>query len=404
MRAWTTIHGMIGPRAVFFLFLAVATSGCGKREPVAEAPALPLGTVQGTIVDERGQGVPGVDVAPRWDPYSLTPLDGTRTDREGNYSLRAPAVSWDPDRIEVYAIDAKRSHGAVITHFKDTRSPRTTLRPLVTARVRLDATYAGPVPEKTLLRIERRDGGEILRTTWRGPLFDLRVPPGTYRVYVEGEGLEGFSAMTLDPAPLLVDYPVVTLKPKGGWRTSSVIVTGCVIDPGGRLVPNAELARRWHLELKNPQQEWRTDAQGNFNLELNFDFRPGEQSDAILCVDKDRKLGGILIATPAMSGTPQTLQLRPLVTLRADLDPGPFQLFEKTDGVSVSPEPHGPIASASWKGREFVTKLPPGTYSLSVVGHGIQHYEPGIVLREGVSEVNLGTIKLKQVLPSGSGR
>jgi len=361
-------------------------------------------TVGGTIVDAQGKGLPGVDVAPCWDLYALSPIGGTKTDENGNYSLRAPGVWFDPERAEVFAINAARSHGAVITHLQNSTPLRTPLRPLIKSRFRLDTTYASPESGKTQVWIMRRDGGEVYRSAWAGDRFEAKLPADLYFLHVDGGNVEGFEALTLNPTEREIDFPAVILQPMGGWQSSSVTVTGIVVDSGHKPVADAELACTWELKPMKPRKPWRSDAQGQFTLGLEIESGPGDHEQAILCMDKGRKLGGFLIVGPETGSTPQTIRLLPLVTLRATLDAGTAKPDSKHTKVEIDLHPFHRIASSPWQGPDFVASLPPGKYGLSVLGPTIQHLEKDILLREGVHDLNLGTITLNHLPRSGVGR
>lgn len=392
----------LGAKSRFPLLLAgLALFGCGKNDSTASAPIML--DVQGTIVDAQGNGVSGIDVAPCWHLYEGSPIAGTKTDGAGRYALRAPAVIWDPERVQLLALDPARSRGAIITHGLSPAAMRTRLVPLVTTRFTLDLTYANPNSEKTHIRIERHDGDKVYRSVWRGPKFEVRLPPDKYRLYVEGGDVEGLESITLNPAVSVVEYRPITLQPKGGWRSQRVTVKGSVVDAGNKAVPDAEISREWDVYQMIPKSPWKSDAQGRFTMTSEFQLSPGIHEHAVMCVDRGRKLGGFLVVKPSMAGTPQTIQLAPLVTVRARFDPGSVNPDPKNTKVEVWCNAASPVLASSWAGPEFVAKLPPGSYAISVVGPQIQHVEKDLLVRDTETEVNLGTIRLTPLLRSGLG-
>src|SRR5262245_47806218 len=74
------------------------------------------------------------------------------------------------------------------------------------------------------------------------------------------------------------------------------VISGRVLDAGGKPVAEADVAPYWHVAdgKATPSRGTKTDAAGKFT----FEFDPRSPGFALLAYDQDRQRGGRIVADP----------------------------------------------------------------------------------------------------------
>jgi len=181
-----------------------------------------------------------------------------------------------------------------------------------------------------------------------------------------------------------------------------ITIQGQVIDGGGKAVEDADVARYWSVYDSTPKNGMKTNKEGMFSIELLVGKGPKISSEVLMALDRDRKVGGLIVVPAKDFKERSTIKLGPLVTLRAKLDPGEVKPDSKNTTVDVVIEGEFlGIGSSKWESKDVAIKLPPGKYYLEIVGSEVQHIHSGIELTGKEPEVDLGTLKLKRIPRSG---
>jgi hypothetical protein len=92
------------------------------------------------------------------------------------------------------------------------------------------------------------------------------------------------------------------------------VIQGRVVDEAGQPVAGITLSTHWIRQEDQPVRAVsgvaRTDEQGQFRIELTFDY---SRSDSLCALDVERRRGGLAVVGPNASDGPITIEARPLV-------------------------------------------------------------------------------------------
>jgi hypothetical protein len=143
-------------------------------------------TIRGRVVDERGAGVAGAEVATAWtiDAKGTRPLEGATTDAEGRFALSRPHAGLP---VALLAYDAERARGALRTvapsAFADEQV--LVLGPLVRLHGKL-TTGEGKFHANGVCWLSpTKDGAPVVRVVPEKGEYAARVPPGSYDLAVQ---------------------------------------------------------------------------------------------------------------------------------------------------------------------------------------------------------------------------
>lgn len=214
------------------------------------------GTLEGFVVDARGQSVAGAEVTAAGGP---APVRAT-TGEGGGFALEVQAGTW--------VLSARR--GEAVGRVPGTLSvaPGETLRGLTLAlgaagglEGRVESTEGTPVAGAVLVASAQGSDGELGRaTSGEDGSYRLDVPPGEYDVAVQAPGFASATREGLVVAPGAHTVLDVRLEP------ATAEVEGLVVDAEGRPVPGAEV-RAQLRERTGVARATRSDARGAYLLQ-----------------------------------------------------------------------------------------------------------------------------------------
>ena len=188
---------------------------------------------------------------------------------------------------------------------------------------------------------------------------------------------------------------VWALVPVAAW-SKPVLVTGRVVDKGGKPVAGAEVASFWNRDDQGKMKAYRsvkTDGDGGFKLECELYSR----DQPLMAIDPTAKLGGIATIRAQAFDKPLLIEVSPLVEIK-----GHFTCSEsgKSPGwtnVYVSVMPGGlRVASCSSRESTFALKLPAGKYGF--YGYGSFTDFEGVTKEVTLEEskvLDMGAVDLK---------
>ncbi|HTU92687.1 MAG TPA: hypothetical protein VMF69_21580 [Gemmataceae bacterium] len=184
---------------------------------------------------------------------------------------------------------------------------------------------------------------------------------------------------------------ILGLAPMAICAQEEIKVTGQVVDAAGKPVAGVEVSRFWLVEngKMKPHKGATTNAEGRFALPITFYGR----SEALLALDKDRKMGGLIVAEPKEATKPLTIKLVPLVHLHGKFDCKELNKRPKWTNVYIM-SGQARFAMCSSEQASFSFHLPPGTYRFWGYGTDIQNLKKDITLKAGEPEFDLGTIDM----------
>jgi hypothetical protein len=184
---------------------------------------------------------------------------------------------------------------------------------------------------------------------------------------------------------------ILGLLPMAARAQEEIKVTGRVIDAAGKPVAGAEIATFWSTvkEKLNPLRGVTTDAEGRFTLPVVFYGR----GEALFALDKDRKIGGLIVVEPKAVAKPLEIKLAPLVHLHGKFACKELNKPLKWTNVYLLSGP-ARFAMCSSEEASFSFLLPPGTYKVWAYGTDIQDLKKDITLKADERDVDLKTIDM----------
>ena len=214
------------------------------------------GTLEGFVVDARGQPVAGAEV---------TAAGGTRparttTSDSGGFALEVAAGTWVVSARRAQAVG--RVPGAVSVAAGETlRGLTITLGGASGLEGTVSTTEGAPVRGAVLVATPSGGTGELGRTTSVGDgVWRMDVPPGEYDVDVRAPGMTGVRREAVVVAPGRYTPVELRLEP------ATAVVEGLVVDGEGRPVAGAQV-RAGLRSGEGVARTVLTDAGGAYRLE-----------------------------------------------------------------------------------------------------------------------------------------
>lgn len=170
-------------------------------------------------------------------------------------------------------------------------------------------------------------------------------------------------------------------------------ISGTVVGADGKELANAEVSASWSLVKGafEAKDKLKTDRTGRFSGEVEVP----DGKVLLMAMDKDRKSGALLVATPEQLAKPLKLQVRPLIAVSGSLDlsefgsdaPGEAEVVVSIDGVQFFAD--------KVKGGKLSYRLPAALYDMEVsVANGEALDEP-FELAADTQKHDLGKLKLR---------
>ncbi len=308
------------------------------------------GTLEGFVVDARGQPAVGAEVTASGGP---TPVRAT-TGEGGGFAMEVQAGAW--------GVSARRGEAVGRVPGPVSVAPGETLRGLTVtlgAASGLEGTVStvdgAPVRGAVLVATPSGGAGELGRTTSVGDgVFRMDLPPGEYDVDARAPGLTGLRREGVVVAPGRYTPVDARLEP------ATAVVEGTVADEEGRPLPGIQV-RAEPPSGAGVAHTTLTDARGGYRL---------EGLEAGLTSVRARREG-------AARWLSRLETLKPAVSTRVDFTlPEPGMVFGQVTRESGAP-PTGPVlvhavprggagagtAETDAEGR-YQLELPAGVYQL----------------------------------------
>jgi thiol-disulfide isomerase/thioredoxin len=185
---------------------------------------LPAPICTGTVVDDRGNRVANIDVAPFWLAGSRTPsgfraFGAIRSDAKGGFQIKL-----DHFPTTLFALDADGRRGAVVVVPETAGDIRFQLQPLWRVRYRFEGTGLTDLSQS-----------RIMLKPVAGPMFSqiagaiegaLLLPPGRYTLTISSPGGKQTDVsfevtthdLTLDPVPLAAGIAQYYGRTPPAWK------------------------------------------------------------------------------------------------------------------------------------------------------------------------------------------
>lgn len=175
-------------------------------------------------------------------------------------------------------------------------------------------------------------------------------------------------------------------------------VVGKVVDAKGQGVGDVTIATFWtrsyrgaHKGILTPYRDATTDAQGQFTIELQLYGR----DSALLAMDRDRRLGGLVLVSAKQPEKPLSITLVPLARVHGTLSCNELGKPPTWTNIYLSAMPGtARVMSNESQQADFDVLLPPGTYQLWAYGTDVDDLRKEITIKEGTADFDLKTIDL----------
>jgi hypothetical protein len=183
-------------------------------------------------------------------------------------------------------------------------------------------------------------------------------------------------------------------------------ISGQVFDAAGQGVANVEVAVGWNCTDKSnrlePAQKIRTDRTGRFSGVVPC----GDKPVPVMALDKERKLGSLVIVKPANLGKVIKMTLAPLATVNGEIDLSDagdvktvkLDVLVKPDNVN--------LLSFEAKGAKVALSLPVGEYEIIASAPGCDSGMTEFEIDADENEVTIAALKpsLKMDMPADAGK
>lgn len=185
----------------------------------------------------------------------------------------------------------------------------------------------------------------------------------------------------------------VLLAAGGVADAADVTLHGTVVDENGAAVADATVATSWQYTDKgfSARKGVKTDAEGKFSLSV----RKRGTSASLMAVDKGRWRGAAATVAIEYSENEVTLQLQPLVRVKArfhcDFFDGPPA---RTSVYAMLGKDRARVVYTSTENGVVEFALPPGQYTLRVLGTDVNSKLVKQEVAAGQEEVDVGTVRL----------
>ncbi len=185
-----------------------------------------------------------------------------------------------------------------------------------------------------------------------------------------------------------------TLLAAGGVASAAdVTLHGTVVDENGAPVAGATVATSWQHAEKglNARSGVTTDTEGKFSLSVTT----RGASSALMAVDEGRLRGAVAIVQTDDAGSAVTLRIQPLVRVKArfhcDFFGGPPA---RTSVYAMVGKQRARVVYTSTEDGTIEFALPPGEYTLWILGTDVNSKLVKQEITAGRDEVDIGTVDL----------